>query len=243
MHRKIEGANLNMIIRLLTNINYGIQSMIKDYNYLYKNDEIEIFNNIIKKIDDMIVKVKDNNYNNKELYKILDFEDYLKPFVFRCWNYEINNGYKIVSWFKRDKIKDIPSVVSSTFGTDESFCESRYGISFKILIDGFLGACSKDAATILEEKSKASIYTIGCLPDGRVINSYNLATPIITPVQVRNTSFNDYMSKHNEVILDSRFIKPISVVYTSENDRIMVDMISKKYNIPIEYEHDVKKRK
>lgn len=174
-----------------------------------------------------------------EIYKVLEFEDYLKPFVFRCWDFETKkeeNKSEFISWFKTDTLKDMPSVLSATFSSDvnNTFCQARYGIRYEVFIDGFLGACNKDAATLVENQSKVSIYTIGITEDNKVINSYNFATPIITPVQVFAQDSNSYRSKHNEVILDARYVKPISVVYMDDHDLEMVNLISKKYNIPIE---------
>ena len=88
---------------------------------------------------------------------------------------------------------------------------------------------------MIETADKQSIYTIGKTAEGKVINSYNFATPIITPKQVFDKSDNTYMSKHNEIILDSRYIKPKSVIYTDENDIEIVKQISQRFNIPIEF--------
>lgn len=234
MLRLLEGANPKKIVELFENINLGINSMISNYNNLYNEYEINMFLNISKLIIDQINKLKDNNYSYDELYNILEYEDLLKPFVFKCWNFEVNNGGQYISWFKNDNLGEMPQVVSSTFCIDvyNTFCNSRYGISYKVFMDGFLGGCSKDAATLIENFSKASIYTIGKTIDGSVINSYNLATVIITPAQLSDTSNNDYKSKHNEIILDSRYIEPIEVIYFNDNDLEMVNLISSKYNIP-----------
>lgn len=243
MLRVIKNEDQKIIVKLLTNINLGIKSMIYDYTKLYTTDEINLFNNIHKLINNHIEKILNNNYTNEEIYEILKYEDYLKPYIFRCWNYEYKNGYMYISWFKEDKLNDPPQVVSSTFSYDinDTFCESRYGINYEVYIDGFLGACSKDAATLIESPFKTSIYTIGKTLDGNIINSYNLATTIITPIQVLDKNLNTYKSKHNEIILDSKYIKPISIIYTNNNDLDMVNLISSKYNIPIEFKKSSKK--
>lgn len=211
--------------------------MINDYTELYSTEEINLFSTIQWKINDQLNKILSNNYNYEELSIILEYEINLKPYAFRCWNFEFENGCQYISWFKSDELKKMPLVISSTFSdnVNDPFCDSRYGISYRVSEEGFLGACNKDAATLIEDSTKASIYTLGKTSDGRLINSYNLATPIITPIQVFGKSSNDFKSKYNEIILDSRYIYPIKVVYTNENDLDMVTLISCKYDIPIEY--------
>ena len=186
--------------------------------------------------DEQKLKLQNNTLDVEKLKASLEYEDALRQYAFRCWEYEFCNGGKYISWFKNDVLKDMPQVISSTFSREisDTFCDMRYGISYEVLADGFLGACNKDAATIICDSSQQSIYTIGELPDGRIVNSYNMATPIITPVQVFDKSTNTYQSKHNEIILDSRFIKPISAVYLDEADFDMVNQISVKYGIPIQ---------
>lgn len=234
MFRFLDNSNIGKVVLLLKSINLGIKSMINDYAFLYTESEIVFLNKISELLCKMINKIEKNNYNIKEIIEILQYEKKLKPYAFRTWNYEYQNGKEYISWFKYDKLVDTPPIVSSTFGFGDSFCESRYGISYQVNIDGFLGACNKDAATLIEKADRRSIYTIGKTSDARVVNSYNLATPIITPIQIFDKTDNSYKSKHNEVILDSRYIIPIKVVYTNSNDLKMVNAISLKYNIPIE---------
>ena len=208
--------------------------MINDYGFLCNEEEINLLKNSMNNTLSVIDEINSGNVNYSQVYEILSYERALKPLIFKSWIYEYNNGNKYISWFKYDKLRNIDKVLSATFGSNESFCESRYGISFEVNIDGFLGACNKDAATLIEKNNKQSVYTIGIDKNNNVINSYNLATPLITPKQVFNQDNNDYMSIHNEIILDSRYIKPVSVVYTDNNDIEMVKLISQTYNIPIE---------
>lgn len=237
MLRSVENANGQKIIELLQNIAFGINSVLNDYRFLFNEDEVSLLTNTLIKINVEINQIQNGIFNSESIYSALLCEDYLKPLVFRCWDFENNNDYQFISWFKNDFLGDMPSVISATFScnNDNTFCNSRYGISYKVFINGFLGACNKDAATLVENKSKKSIYTIGETSDDRVVNSYNLATPIITPLQVLDKSLNCYKSKHNEIILDSRFIKPISVVYFDDNDLDIVNLISEKYNLPIQF--------
>lgn len=237
MLRIIENASRQKIMELLQNIALGISSMVHDYIFLFSDEEVSLLKNTLMKLNEEINQIKNGTINLESIYSLLLCEDYLKPLVFRCWNFEKNNNYRFISWFKNDFIGEMPSVISATFScnNDDTFCNSRYGISYEVFINGFLGACNKDAATLIEDKSKRSIYTIGETGDDRVINSYNLATPIITPLQTFDKSANCYKSKHNEIILDSRFIKPTSVVYFDDNDLEIVNFISEKYNLPIRF--------
>lgn len=236
MLRKINKDNVNKIIELLKNISLGIHSMIYDYTNLFTDDELKLFDKIDKLIEKQISKLQNNEFDINEVSTTLEYETFLKSYAFKCWDFEAKNGGKYVSWFKTDTLKDMPKVISSTFSKEmsETFCEARYGIRYEVSIDGFLGACNKDAATLIDKTENRSLYTIGQIEDNKIVNSYNLATPIITPTQAFDKSTNNYRSKHNEIILDSRYIKPISVVYADDADLEIVNMISAKYEIPIE---------
>ena len=236
MQRNIENANVKVIKELLKKIKLGILSMQNDYKNLFSDDELIFFQSIYRLIVKQIDFLEKNVVNKEDILFILRYDDLLKPYIFRCWDYEVNNGFKFVSWFKNDKLGNVPPIVSTTFSNnfEETFCEARYGISYEVTLKGFLGACNKDAATLVEDISRLSFYTIGRTKDDKVVNSYNLATPIITPIQVFDKSDNNYKSKHNEIILDSRYIIPKSVICVDENDMDMVNLISSKYNIPID---------
>ena len=238
--RLIENANNNKIKELLTKINLGINSMLYSYTKLYTNEEIILLKKITNIIDNELININNNVHNQKRISIILEYEEVLKPLSFRTWQKELAEGYSYISWFKDDFIKETKEIISATFSKngEYSFCNSTYGIKYSVDIKGFLGACNKDAATLIEDKTKQSIYTIGKTNDDKVINSYNLATPIITPIEALDKTLNNYKSKHNEIILDSRYIKPISVVYTSDESINLVELISKKYNIPKEYYQD-----
>lgn len=235
MLRTIENANRKNLVELLQKINNGIKSMIYNYTILYNEKELELFNKISKLFEYQKQQVENNNFNNNDIYLLLKCEDFLKPFIFRSWIYEEKNGHQYISWFKKDKLGNMPQVVSSTFGINNNVCNSRYGINYKVPINAFLGACNKDAATIITN-AENSLYTIGKTSDGKTINSYNLATPIITPIQTFDKKNNQYKFKYNEVILDSRYIEPVSIIYTNNNDLEMVNKIKEKYHIPAEYQ-------
>lgn len=242
MLRIIDNVNEQKVIELLQNIKSGIICMLNNYMFLYNDNEVNILKNSLLLVNEQLNRIENGNYIFKDVYSVLLCEDYLKPLVFKCWNFENKNGCQYISWFKNDFLGDIPPVISATFSSsnEDSFCNSRYGINYEVFIDGFLGACNKDAATLIEDSSRNSIYTIGKTADGKVINSYNLATPIITPHQVFDKSSNDYKSKHNEIVLDSRFIKPVSVIYTNDDDLEMVYLISSKYKIPIDFKETIR---
>lgn len=237
MLRVIENADTKKIIELLTNINFGVTSMINDYFQLYTEQEIKTFRDISKIIFSQIQLLENGIISIEKIYSVLKYEEYLKPYIFRCWDYHISNGYQYVSWFKNDNFGDMPQIISATFSLNgtESFCDSTYGINYKVFIDGFLGALNRDAATLIEDKSKQSIYTIAFLDNDIIVNSYNLATPIITPKQVLDKRSNTYKSKHNEIILDSRYVQPKSVIYYDNSNLDIVDLISSKYSIPSEH--------
>ena len=235
MNRNIENCNVKILLRLLDKIYQGINSMIVDYKYLYSDKELELLLMALNDVKSVINEVTNEHIVDDDIKRILCYEELLKPYCFRAWMNEHNNGAQYVSWFKYYSLGNMPKVLSSTFGDTDSFCFSRCGISYDVDIEGFLGACSKDAATVVEKKSKQSIYTIGFDEEDNAINSYNLATPLMTPKLVYDSSDNDYMSKHNEIILDSRYIKPVSVIYTNKNDIDFVSMVSKELAIPLEY--------
>ncbi|MEG1015826.1 MAG: hypothetical protein RR984_01555 [Bacilli bacterium] len=222
---------------LLEKINSGILSMLCDYNYLYNDLEIKLLEEANQLLNIGIEQVRSEiKIDILKLKKLFELEIKLKPFCYRCWQMESVNGFNYISWFKEDKLKQNPAITSATFfsGLNSTFCNSRYGIKYDITIEAFLGACEKDAATLIEEEDRHNLYTIAKTIDGKVINSYNLATTLITPKQVFCSSYNTYLSKHNEIILDSRYITPVSVVYFDDNDLDMVTLISQKYTIPIE---------
>ena len=237
MSRVFDQAPIQKIVELLSKINLGIYSMVNDYSNLYSDDEINNFKNIYNIILNEINKLESNNYVKEEVESVLKYEEYLKPYAFRCFKKELDNGYKFISWFKEDKAKFPSRIVSSTFWNsgDPTFCDSKCGINYEVSNEGFLGAFKSDAATLIQDKSQESIYTIGKTMDGSVINSYNLITPVVTPIQVFDRSGNDLKSKHNEIVLDRRYIKPVSVVYIDEDYIDIATKISESYNIPVEY--------
>ena len=186
MIRKVEQANPIMITKLLEIIKEGIINAQTDYDFLYNEQELRLLVKARDDIKEALSKIKNGTITIEELQKSLNFEESLKPLIFKTWEFESSRGAEFIYWFKEDKYKSFENAISTTFSNDstDSFCDANYGIAFDVTIDGFLGACNKDAATMIQESKYWSIYTIGKTSDNQVINSYNLATPIITPKQV-----------------------------------------------------------
>lgn len=235
MIRKIEQANHKKITELLEIIKDGIVSSLTDYSFLYNEQEQSI---LIKALDDIkkvFTIIKDGNISLEELQKVFGYEEILKPLIFKSWEFESSRGAEFIYWFKTDNYKSFENAISTTFSNDftDSFCGANYGIAFDITIDGFLGACNEDAATMMQDEKFLSIYTIGKTNDHQVINSYNLATPIITPKQVFDKKDNTYHSKHNEIILDARFIKPKYVVFLGDDISEFGQSLAEIYHIPV----------
>ena len=208
----------------------SIKSMIQDYFFLYNDEELAILKNMLNKI---------SSFQTVDTINLVEKD--LKELAFRTWEYEEKQGNYFIHWLKNDTLNTENPIVSSTFGNVEPFCNSEIGIRYKTNINGFLAAREKDAGVVVEEKNHHSMYTIKILNDGRVINSYNLGTPIMTPKIAMNTSNNDYKSKHNEIVLDASIAIPVEVICMNNNYTDIAIKISKKYNI--QYYQDKKNRK
>ena len=167
--------------------------------------------NLLEQEDLVLIKYVIDNFMNLSLE---EFHNLLLPIIEKVWNRELSmDKYLIISW---DKYKEPKRKKIITFATlceknnIISFCDSTNGILYEMNFKALLGAHWKDGATIIEDKSKVGQYTIGSIED-KVINSYNGATKLITPKQLVRKRKNDYRSKHNELILDSRFIREIGL--------------------------------
>ena len=220
-------SNKLIINKLCIIILESIKSMILDYAFLYSDKELDTLNNMLDKI---------SSFPTLDTINLVEEE--LKELAFRTWEYEEKQGNHFIHWLKNDVLNTENPVVSSTFGNVEPFCNSAIGIRYKTNINGFLAAREKDAGVVVEESNHQSMYTIKVLDDGRVINSYNLGTPIMTPKIAMNTSNNDYKSKHNEVVLDASIAIPVEVICMNENYVDIAIKISKRYNI--QYYQDAK---
>lgn|SRR5574344_597744 len=176
-----------------------------------------------------IIMYYDYLFTIEELKKLNDenIREYLKV----IWDDTLNgNEYKVISWFKKDTIGDMPIVVSASL-TDmnniKTFCNSLYGIEYIFPYSAILGGTNGDAATLIEPIERTNEFTIGTIK-GKAINSYNRATPIITPIQLLEN--ND---SYNEIVLDSSKLIPKSVVYLDDIVLEEVDHLSAYLNVRI----------
>lgn len=225
-----ENINNNYIGKVIRKVMYGINSILENYPFLFNEEEL---NRLISSCD--ILSGVQSESVERQINVVSVIEEALKPYAFRCFAYEKEHGSSFVSWLKDDNLKEDLTIVSSTFSNsnDITFCDSKVGIKYDVPIDGFIAACEKDAATLVETSDRRSIYTVGEVGT-KVINSYNFATPIISPKQVFDSSNNEYISKHNEMILDAKSIKPIGVICLDDSCIAIAKSISEKYGIPIE---------
>lgn len=210
-----------IISRLCIIISQSIKSMIQDYTFLYSDEDLSILKSMLEMIS-----------NSRDLYTINFIEKNLKDLAFRTWEYEEKQGNHFIHWLKNDILNTDNPVLSSTFGDVEPFCNSKVGIRYKTNINGFLGACEKDAGVAVEDSHRQSMYTIKVLEDGRVVNSYNLGTPIMTPKIAINTHDNNYKSKHNEIILDASIAIPVEIVCNDDYYDDLASKVSQQYGIP-----------
>lgn len=223
-----ENTNNNYISKLISKVLLGITSILENYSFLFNEEELKKLVNSV----DTLTNIQ-NESVERQIAIVSLIEEELKSYAYRCFSYEKDSSF--ISWLKDDNLKDNPTIISSTFSntTDITFCDSKVGIKYDVPIEGFIAACEKDAATLVEILDKRSIYTVGEIGN-KVINSYNFATPIITPKQVFDSSNNDYMSKHNEMILDAKRIRPVSVICLDDSCIEIAKSVSEKYGIPIE---------
>lgn len=224
-----KNSNKLIISRLCVIILESIKSMIQDYSFLYNEEELSLLRSMLERI-----------ITSQTLDTINLVEERLKGLAFRTWEYEEKQGNSFIHWLKHDVLNTENPVVSSTFGDVDPFCDSVVGIRYKTCMDGFLGALEKDAGVVVEGKERQSMYTIKVLDDGRVVNSYNLGTPIMTPKLAMDTRNNDYKSRHNEIMLDASIAVPVEVVCINVHFDDLAIKISKKYGIPYHQQEEQK---
>ena len=210
-----------IIKRLCIIILQSIKSMILDYTFLYSDEELLLLKSMLEKIS-----------NSQDLDTINLVEEKLKELAFRTWEYEEEQGNHFIHWLKHDVLNTDNPVLSSTFGDVEPFCNSKVGIRYKTNIHGFLGAREKDAGVVVEDGHRQSMYTIKVLEDGRVVNSYNLGTPIMTPKIAMDTNDNNYKSRHNEIVLDASIAIPVEIVCNDDRYEDLAIKVSQQYGIP-----------
>lgn len=171
------------------------QSLLKDYKDILDQDDLSIINSCIN---------GNMSFDNQN--------ELLLPIVRKVWDKELESGeYVFVSWNKNVTAPNRSLITFATLSKRDnivSFCNASDGIEYEVTFDSIVGALEKDAATLIEDESRKNDFTIGII-DGKAINSYNGATKLITPKQLLDSSQNDYKSKHNEIILDSKLIKEV----------------------------------
>lgn len=166
----------------------------------------------INQINEMITHNTFNEFLQQKLTSIAE----------KIWNNELESGkYKVISWskFRNQKKKDF--ITFATLNTEEdltSFCNSDLGIEYAITYQSIIGALNKDGATLIEDIDKKNDFTLAII-NNKVINSYNGATKLITPIQLLDKSDNTYPSKHNELILDSSRIKEIKEITNEQKKK------------------------
>ncbi len=210
-----------------------LETMLTVYSSLFSKNEEHLlveclrnvksyFNYSFQTVDDKLDSLK----------KILALEDILKPFVLRCWQSDCSKGIQVISWLKDDQYRKKERVISASLKTEDSintFCEGIIGISYDIDNESYLGALYKDAAVIVSSQER-SIYTL--IDAGEyVIDSYSMATPLITPYEIQK---NMPEGKYCEIVLDARYAVPKNVVYFRSEDYDMAENLSKKLGLPIQ---------
>lgn len=233
MSRIIANENSKTIEDLLKKMYIGVGSIIVDYKDLYSNGELALLTSIKTIMKNQLNQLEEGTIDEEEINMVLSFEQVLKPFIFRTWNYEERKGAKYIAWQNSDYINEKKQIVLATFSKEnQSVNQANYGIQYHVTLNGFLGANDKDVATLIEKHARASIYTIGTTTNGKVINSYNFATTLMTP---RNIEKSDY-----EVILDRRYITPICLIYNDDANLEMLRRVSESYHIPLEEKEQYK---
>lgn len=204
-----------------------VESMLIDYISLFSLDEQKQLISALQQLKEYQKKnFLDEEEQIRELETLFLLEISLKPLVMKCWQREIN----IISWLKDDCYREKETCISATLGGGDdchSFCESIVGIEYEITEEAFCGANEEDAAVRVEKK-RASIYTV-LEEEDYVINSYNMATPLITPAQIY-----DKWKTYCEIILDAHYAKKIAVVYKGgESGYKIAKPLSEKLGLPL----------
>lgn len=179
------------------------KSCLNDYLSYLTINEIAFIKNILN----------DQIFDKSQIDKLLNIAE-------KIWNNELaTDKYVVISWSKYAEQKEKSFITFATLSRKDdiiSFCNSNLGIEYSITFKALIGALNKDGATLIEDISKKNEYTLAII-DNKVINSYNGATRLITPIQLLDQTNNDYPSKHNELILDSRYITEKREINISRN--------------------------
>lgn len=230
---KVRDNDISLLLRkgdiLIRQYQSSIETMITQYHPLFTEEELQRLRDILRQIKFYF----DNSFssaNDKVEYLkvLLPLEEYLKPFVMKCW--ESEKEYTIVSWLKDDYYKPKEKTISASLASKDDFhifCESSIGISYLLTSKSFLGALPTDAAVVIHE-GEPSIYTILSTPN-YIVDSYSLATTLITPYEIMRN-----IGKYCEIILDARYAVPNSVVYFQEDDLSLAEGIASPLGLPLQ---------
>lgn len=239
MARKYNNENKETVIKYINKLIANLESIINNYSQIYTKEELSLILSSkisLEKIhQDILLSVNLTDYL-ETINGVFDLENSLKDLIYKAWLYEESKGYSFISWLKDDKYVDGKEIIYSTFSCDfeNNFCDSIIGIKYKVEPDGFIGASEIDGATIILNSDEECIYTIGSV-NGCSINSYNFATKIPSPKLIMDSSMNKYQSKHNEIILNGKYIKPIEIICLSSIGKEIAEELSVKLNVPVSY--------
>ena len=239
MMRRYNNEKIETVEKYINRLIENTDDIINNYLKLYSNDELTVLLNaklLFERTADELLNLDDIKNHVDLINNVFETEESIKSLTFRTWEYENKNGKSFISWLKDDKYQDGKKLVFSTFNEEgkDVFCDSSVGIKYDVDINGFIGATEIDGATIMLDSNESCLYTIANIND-KSINSYNMATMIASPNIVINNLNNKYQSKHNEIILDNRYIKPIEIVYNNELSKQIAEDLSIKLNVPLKY--------
>jgi len=184
-----------------------VKCLLVEYFSLLTEEEVAIVKSFYASIDD-------SNF-------IINAQNYLLPIVRKVWDVELKSGnYVVISWNKFPDRKRVHDLLFATLSLKDdiiNFCGITTGVQYEINYDSIIGALYKDGATLIEDASKSSEFTIAVLGD-KVVNSYNCATKFITPKQLIGERDISYPSKHNELILDAKLVKEIGDISLDQEE-------------------------
>lgn len=106
MSRIIANENSKTIEDLLKKMYIGVGSIIVDYKDLYSNGELALLTSIKTIMKNQLNQLEEGTIDEEEINMVLSFEQVLKPFIFRTWNYEERKGAKYIAWQNSDYINE-----------------------------------------------------------------------------------------------------------------------------------------
>lgn len=234
---KVKNEDNGLLIRraedLVRQFSSCLETMLATYSFLFSKEE-EI--SLIESLKSVKFYLNNKFLNEEEqldyLKNLMTLEDLLKPFVLRCWQSDFEKGSQAISWLKDDQYRKKDTVISASLTTENSFnifCDGLIGLSYKLDSNSYLGALPRDAAVVVNT-GEGSIYSLMSNED-YVIDSYGMATPIITPYEIARDMQE---GKYCEIVLDARYAVPTSIVYFRDDDYDMAESLAQQLNLPIQ---------